>query len=201
MLGRDLEGHLMPKALIALLSLLALAGSVAGARAQQIDVEAISKRPGFQVTKKVVHGEEITEIRYATVVIEITRDGAIGSDSGKVAIFCAWDIYVGLMLGADYCYPDSHWELKEDLVDAVERLEGFIVANSLTPITREQLEAAVQRRRKEFVDGISRMPAHGPRCPSTSWIDELQRDGRAKRRADVTEMLAVPRPPVLNPCL
>ena len=165
--------------------------------AQQIDVDALAKTPGFTVTKKIEKGEEIVEIRKATVVIRMSRGGIIGTDS-DIAIQCAWQIYADLKVVADFCYPESELELKEDLTAAVEDLKSFIVANSLTPVARKDLDAWVQTRAQKLA-GRPRTEATTTYC--RDHLGDFQKDGREKRRADVAKMLAVPRPPVMNPCL
>jgi len=191
----------MRNALAALLTLFLAAGLATHAAAQQIDVEALAKQPGFQVTKKMVRGEEVTEIRKATVGITISRQGTIGSDNGDTAILCAWQIYVDLKLASDICFPNSEPELKSDLADAVEALKNFIVANSLTPVARTDLDAFVQKRWTEKFSRVPKSVAGTEKCPMRDWLADFQKDGQEKRRADVAKMLAVPRPPVMNPCL
>lgn len=189
----------MHKAFFAGVSGLMIAGGVACAFAQQIDFDALAKRPGFQVTKRVVNGEEIIELRKGSVMIEKSRDGIMGVDS-DTAVLCVWDEYVNLHVAADYCFPDSERELREDFADAVERFKDFIVANSLTPVTRGDLDAYVEKRRAEMHSRMPKTPPGAPRCPKTDMFIDYQADGREKRRADVATILAVPRPPVMNPC-
>lgn len=185
---------------VAILASLPIACGAMCAFAQDIDLEALAKRPGFTITKKVVKGEEIVEIRKASVVIQKTRDGMLGTDD-DTAVMCMWEIYVDLKLASDFCFPDSERELKEDMADAVEHLKDFIVANNLTPVTRAQLDTIVQNRWK---DKFAKMPsslAGTQRCPMRDWLEDFKADGREKRRADVAKALAVSRPPVMNPCL
>src|SRR5665213_46800 len=180
------------------LARLALGVSTTSASAQQIDYGELAKRPGFTVTRKVVKGEEIVTIRKASVEIEVSSRGTLGVDR-DTAVLCLWNEYVKLHVGADYCFPDSERELKEDFADAVERFKDFIVANSLTPVTRGELDAYVEKRRTELVSRMSKVPAGAPRCPKLDFFVDYQADGREKRRADVAKILAVPRPPVMNP--
>ena len=108
---------------------------------------------------------------------------------------------VNLLIGAEYCFPDSERELREDFADAIERFKTFIVANSLTPVSRSDLDASVEKRRAEFLARVPQTPPGTPRCTKLDFFADYQADGREKRRADVTKILAVPRPPVMNPCL
>jgi hypothetical protein len=167
------------------------------ALAQQLNLDELAKRPGFTVTKKTVNGEEIVEIRKATVTIEMSRAGTIGTDSDS-AVLCVWDIYITEKLGADYCYPDSEHELKEDMTDALERLKDFIVANSISPVTRAELDASVQRK---FTQTFAKPPnpPNAERC--REHFQAFISAGRESRRAALAKILAVPRPPVLNPCI
>ena len=188
----------MRNALIAGFLGLAIAGGSTCVFAQQIDLNALAKRPDFQVTRK--DGDDVVEIRKASVVITKGRDGLMAIDS-DTAVLCVWTIYVGLHVAADYCFPDSERDLKEDFAGAIERFKDFIVANSLTPVTRSDLDAYVEKRRAELISHALKTPIGAPRCPKLDFFADYQADGREKRRADVAKMLAVPRPPVMNPCL
>lgn len=186
--------------LIALFATLVVGSGGMAARAQQLDYDEIAKRPGFAMTRETVKGEEVVTIRKATVTIQIDKKGALGIDQ-DTAVMCVWTIYVGLHVAADYCFPDSEKELREDFADAVEHFKDFIVANSLTPVRRSDLDAYVETRRKELLARASKLPAGAPRCARTDMFTHYQADGGEKRRADVARMIAVPRPPVMNPCL
>lgn len=169
------------------------------ASAQQLDYDEIAKRPGFTVSRKTVNGDEVVQIRKATVTIEIDKNGAIGLDR-DAAVLCLWKEYVNLHNAADYCFPDSERELREDFADAVERFKDFIVANSLAPVTRSELNAFVEKRRREMIARMPKPAAGAQRCPRLDYFADYQADGHEKRRADVAKILAVPRPPVMNPC-
>jgi len=135
-----------------------------------------------------------------SVVISKSRDGIVGIDNDH-AVLRAWNEYVNLHIGVDYRFPDSERELKEDFADAVERFKTFIVTNSLTPVDRRDLDAFVEKRRAEFLAHMPKTSPGAPRCAKLDYFADYQADGREKRRADVARILAVPRPPVMNPCL
>jgi hypothetical protein len=177
---------------------LAVAGVATAGFAQQLDLDALARRPDFQVTRK--DGDRVIEVRKKSVVISKGGDGIVGIDSDR-AVLCAWNEYVTLLIGADYCFPNSERELKEDFADAVERFKTFIVANSLTPVSRNDLDASVEKRRTEFLARMPQRPPGTPRCAKLDFFADYQADGREKRRADVAKILEVPRPPVMNPCL
>ena len=190
----------MRRRLIALFTTLVVVAGGITAWAQQLDYDEIAKRPGFTVTKKTVDGQEVVTIRKATVTIHINKDGAMGMDQ-NTAVLCAWTIYVDVHVAADYCFPDSERELKEDLADGIERFKDFIVANSLRPVTRSDLDAYVEKQRADLLSRAPKVAAGAQRCPRTDQFSYYQVQGREKRRAEITQMLAVPRPPVMNPCL
>lgn len=190
----------MRRHLIALFTTLVVVAVGMTAWAQQLDYDEIAKRPGFTVTRETVNGEELVTIRKATVTIHINKKYTTGIDQ-DTAVMCVWTIYVGLHVAADYCFPDSERELKEDFADAVERFKDFIVANSLSPLKRSDLDAYVDKRRQELLSRAPKITPGSPRCPRTDMFTNYQADGREKRRADVAKMLATPRPPVMNPCL
>ncbi|HTR83322.1 MAG TPA: hypothetical protein VMI56_02515 [Reyranella sp.] len=168
------------------------------------DLDALAKQPGFTVTKKIENGEEVVEIRKSTVTIRKTKDGTTGFDSSPHgAVGCAWMSYIRLKAAADYCYPDSHAELRQDLAWTVDRLKKFIVANEIGPITEAQLDAEVQRLADKWAKAPQR-PAGVERCPKgrtpADWLSDLEQMGHEKFRADIDATLAEPRPPVNNPC-
>ena len=185
---------------IALFALIVVGARGAAALAQQLDYDEIAKRPGFTVTKKMVNGDEVVQIRKATVTIDIGKDGALGVDQ-DTAVLCLWNEYTKLHIGADHCFPDSEREMREDFADAVERFKDFIVANSLRPVSRSELDAYVEKRRTDFLAHAPKAEPGAQRCPRTDMFTDYRADGREKRRAEVTRILATPRPPVMNPCL
>jgi hypothetical protein len=177
---------------------LVIAGVATAGLAQQLDLDALAQRPDFQVTRK--DGDRVIEVRKNSVVISKGRDRILGMDEDR-AVLCAWNEYVNLFIGAEYCFPDSERELREDFADAIERFKTFIVANSLTPVSRSDLDASVEKRRADFLARVPKTPPGTPRCVKLDFFADYQADGQEKRRADVTRILAVPRPPVMNPCL
>jgi hypothetical protein len=189
----------MRRRLIALFATLVVVAGGAAALAQQLDYDEIAKRPGFTVTRETVNGEVPVTIRKATVTIHINKNGAMGVDQ-DTAVLCVWNEYTKLHIGADYCFPDSERELREDFADAVERFKDFIVANSLSPVSRSDLDAYVEKRRTDFLARVPKAEPGVPRCPRTDMFTDYRADGREKRRADVARILATPRPPVMNPC-
>jgi hypothetical protein len=110
-----------------------------------------------------VDGREVVSIRKATVEIHIDASGAMGMDK-DIAVMCVWDEYVTLNIGADYCFADSERELKEDFADAVERFKDFIVANSLTPVTRGELDAYVAEKRATLAVRGPKTATGAPHC-------------------------------------
>ena len=185
--------------LIPLFATLVVIAGGAAALAQQLDYDEIAKRPGFTVTKKMVNGHEVVQIRKATVTIDVDKDGALGVDQ-DTAVLCLWNEYTKLHIGADHCFPDSEREMREDFADAVESFKDFIVANSLAPTSRIELDAYAEKRRADFLARVPKAEPSAPRCPRTDMFTGYRADGRDKRRAEVARILATPRPPVTNPC-
>ena len=98
------------------------------------------------------------------------------------------------------CHADDSPEIASALDRSLERFHTFIVANS--DETRDQLEAAVAQRLSE---AQSEAEARGGAEICAGDGEEFYRTFTQNGAAGVDEWtehsLAVPRPPVLNPCL
>jgi hypothetical protein len=170
--------------------------------AQPIDIDAIAKQPGTEIIKRSDNGSEIIEIRRGGVVATV-KNGQLTSAydlSGHGAIWCVWMIYVEMKVAIDRCFPGQFDELSDLLTDQIEAMNEFIVANSLTPVTK-----ADQQKMYEAQVSRSHIRAGSNACHSIrrDFIDQfeaqLRTDGYAALKRKFEQTLAVPRPPVMNP--
>jgi hypothetical protein len=171
------------------------------ATGQGVDFDAIAALPGAQTTTtKSTDGSEVTEVKLPNGVVfhRERRNGetsTYGADlSGHGAVMCAWRIYNGLAAALESCPEYRNEPLKADLADAIDRINDFIVANSLSPVTKAELERTAAAAMKENVPRL---------CQSGDLAGMLKSAGLAHDRfmSSVADLLSIPRPPVTNPCL
>lgn len=178
---------------------LALYGSATG---QGVSLDAIAARPGAQTTTTMSNdGSEVTEVKLPNGVVfhQERRNGrtqTFGNDvSGHGAVLCSWQIYVGVAAALEICPEFRNEPLKADLANAIDRINDFIVANSLSPISKAELEKRATSRR---VDASQLCRPDGPAAAMLKSFGSVSHD---KLMGSVDDLLSVPRPPVMNPCL
>lgn len=117
--------------------------------------------------------------------------------SGKGAVLCAWLIYTGFQAQRQACA----WEpvpADAAIDQAVSDIENFIIENSSTPVTLEQL-AEGRQRQMETVDSCEFDPDDHTSWTAMVWAARQQSEADIGRA--VADLLSVPREPVINPCL
>ncbi len=185
---------------LTLLSLLLLSASPAFAYDDEF-WDRMAKRPDVKIVKE---GEGRTA--YFDSGVTISDDGLGMDRSGKGAVRCAWEIYVAMKNMSDLCFPSDDSEFKDNLNYAVDKTNDFIVINSLSPITKTEIEEEIKKKfltlkeqtakmskeefEKECTSGdIAKMKKHMMSIPTEEF------------RKEIDDSLSIPRPPVLNPCL
>jgi hypothetical protein len=118
-------------------------------------------------------------------------------DRERGAVLCSWLILTELKAIDRRCHPGENPALAAALDRSLDRFHAFIAANGGHP--RDQLEAAVNRRLSEAAE----TEAEPGLCEGDGeqFYRQLTRDGAAGIDEWTERTLAVPRPPVLNPCL
>jgi hypothetical protein len=110
---------------------------------------------------------------------------------------CAWEIYVGLAAALETCPEYRNEPLRADLSNAIDKINDFIVANSLSPVSKAQLEKGAASRRD--VPGLCQPDGAAGMVKSLASVSHDQLHD--KLMSSVADLLSVPRPPVMNPCL
>jgi hypothetical protein len=189
-------------AAILALSLAAIVASYAQVRGQGVNLDAVAAQPGAQTTTTVNEdGSEVTEVKLPNGVTfhQERRNGntqTFANDaSGHGAVLCNWGIYVALEAALEICPVYRNEPLKADLADAIDRINDFIVANSLSPVTKSELE----KRAVSMTGDVSQLCR--PDGPVAEMLKSFESMPRDKRMSSVADLLSVPRPPVMNPCL
>jgi len=138
------------------------------------------------------HGDRITSMGIDT--------------SGLGAVQCSWEIYVGVRSYTEACFPGEDRSFEADLDDGIDRMNDFIVENSLVPVTKSQLQDAVGQRNREAKEAVRgrsdddrrKQCAANAISPMASAFRSTSHDSRVSM---VNKLLSVKRPPVKNPCL
>ncbi|WP_145750376.1 hypothetical protein [Nitrospirillum amazonense] len=158
-------------------------------------------------------GNETREITYAGgVVARQWRDGSgkpqtvMEDRSGHGAVLCLREIYVALREGLDTCRQDGDEALRRFMDEGLQQIDDFVVANSLTPVTKDALKAAEEARLKKQRDGaaLRGLEAQAKICAggdAQRMLGGLRSASLDKLRAELAAALSVPRPPVFSPCL
>ncbi|MEM6622595.1 MAG: hypothetical protein AAF674_10230 [Pseudomonadota bacterium] len=130
--------------------------------------------------------------------------GTMGMDrSGKGALLCTWEIYLMIRLALDHCQGLEMPQHAAALNAGLARMERFIVANSYGFWT----EAAIAARRQRRIDRLlAAKPAGAERvdCSRGDMKDLATRLTVVPPDQMSTELdaaMAIPRFPVMNPCL
>ena len=119
-------------------------------------------------------------------------------DTGGGAVLCAWSIYLSVRTQTSACAL-SRQPADDAIEEAITAIDGFIMANSSLHPTHDMLED-FKRRAEESELRHARQTGMQKYCEN-----ELARHLRSgspdQIRASVKQLLAVPREPVMNPCL
>jgi hypothetical protein len=124
-------------------------------------------------------------------------DNVIQSDkTGKGAVLCVWGIYQAAKAVGAECHKGADAAFQSELERSLNRIDEFIVANSKHPVTRKDLET---RR----IEGLRQLRSSGNICvgDAAKLYNALHDSGAAALQAQTTDLLSIPREPVMNPCL
>jgi hypothetical protein len=175
--------------------------------------DALIERPGTKViTGKAKDGAKTREIHLQSGVsfFETRRGNKISSysvdRSGLNAVICIWRIYVGLKTAMEICPSGTDEDLKVELDSAIDRINRFILENSISPVTKAQLNKSIEKRILRARTKIKQLRKENPKVTclsrySKQMLKNLKSMPREKFRSGIDKLLSVPRPPVLNPCL
>ena len=180
-------------------SLAVCLASYAPATGQKVNLDTIAAQPGAQTTTTINNdGSETTVVKLPNGVVfhQGRRNGKtwiVGTDhSGHGAVLCSWEISVVLAAALEICPAYRNESLKDSLASAVDRINDFIVANSLFPVSKAELEKRAASKREARL------------CRSSGVAGMLKSFGSVSHdelMSGIADLLSVPRPPVMNPCL
>ena len=118
--------------------------------------------------------------------------------SGKGAVLCVWSIYLSVQAKTSACGLPRR-PTDDAMDEAIAAMDEFILSNSSLHPTREMLE---DFKRKAVAPDISMARRNGIEkvCESAD-LERFRSISPEKIRTSAKELLAVPREPVMNPCL
>src|ERR1700687_4614782 len=117
--------------------------------------------------------------------------------SGAGAVLCVWSIYLSVQAQTAPCALPRR--PVDDAIDqAIVAMDDFILANSSLHPTKAMLEAF---KRGAVAPDLSSVRQLGPQICKGSTIEGFRRPSPEQIQATVKGLLAVPREPVMNPCL
>jgi hypothetical protein len=120
------------------------------------------------------------------------------ADKGAGAVLCAWSVYLSVRTRTSAC-GISRQPVDDAIEEAITAIDAFIIANSSLHPTREMLED-FKRRAGEAELRSARQTGMQKYCEN-GFVQHLRSEGSDQIRASIKGLLAVPREPVMNPCL
>src|SRR3954468_3572833 len=117
--------------------------------------------------------------------------------TGAGAVLCVWSIYLSVQTQvAAFALPRRP---VDDAIDqAIVAMDDFIIANSSLHPTRAMLDAF---KRNAATSELSTLRRLQPQFCQSQDLEGFRSPSPEQIEATVKEILAVPREPVMNPCL
>jgi len=175
--------------------------------------DEVAARPGVKVVDGIdYNGREMRRIEFSSgVLFDLTREEDkityFGSDtSGHGAVQCSWELYLGARSYVEACLPGEDPGFEARLDSALDRMNDFIVENSLVPTAKSRLQEAVEQRKRLAREGVRGLSDDDRRkkCEVHAMrplIDRMKSVSHDAWVAGLDKSLSVKRPPVMNPCL
>jgi hypothetical protein len=117
--------------------------------------------------------------------------------SGAGAVLCTWSIYLSIQAETAACAL-SRRPVDDAIDQAIVAIDEFILANSSLHPTRAMLENFKRNAAASAVSGARQL---GPQFCKREDLEMFRSPSPEKIQAGVKALLAVPREPVMNPCL
>ncbi|SRR6266852_5515278 len=117
--------------------------------------------------------------------------------SGAGAVLCFWSIYLSVQAQTAACALPRR--PVDDAIDqAIVAVDEFVLANSSLHPTRPMLEDFKRRAAESTLSSARR---RGPQFCKNADLEGFRSPSPEKIQTTVKALLAVPREPVMNPCL
>jgi len=141
--------------------------------------------------------------------VTITHQGrfTVGDDnSGHGAVLCAWEMYLSVKKMTELCHFDGDKAFNGRLNRAINRIDDFIVANSLSSVTKAEVEQQsiyLIEQNLPSPKGADQEAAVRKQCAAEfkSLINDYRSMTPERFNGHIDDLLSVPRPAVMAPCL
>jgi hypothetical protein len=122
--------------------------------------------------------------------------------TGHGAVLCSWGIYTSLRGILQVCSPGNDAQ-RTALDAAIDRINDFIIENSLTPVSKADLEKTIQITEQGAIHAMTGASDDETKnkCMADSFFTWLKSVRPEQLDRGVTDLLSVKRPPVQIPCL
>jgi hypothetical protein len=119
--------------------------------------------------------------------------------SGAGAVLCTWGLFLSIQAATAECRLERR-PVDGAIDEAILAIDDFIVANSSLRPTREMLAEFKRRAASQRPRDKNGMPVS---CsgPGARDLDRFRSVSPEQIRSSLKALLAVPREPVMNPCL
>ncbi len=146
----------------------------------------------------------ITILGFTLVVPALSQDKMVlgprqfeTDTSGAGAVLCLWSIYLSVQAETAACALPRR--PVDDAIDqAIVAMDDFIIANSSLHPTKAMLEAFKRDATASDIEDVRQAEAKVCKGPN---LEGFRRPSAEKIQATVKKLLAIPREPVMNPCL
>ena len=175
------------------------------------DIDRLAAEPGAEVVRDTNGAVAAVTLQRNGVSIRSTRQSGqvrtVGVDqSGHGAVLCLWRIYIQARSSLDLCLPNQYPELRREMDGTIGRINNFIAANSLVPISAQAVAAAIAAQDAAIKTQLQAMGPGGlakvcAAPAATQLATALAHQSQAERQRFVADLVSVPRPPVMNPCM
>jgi hypothetical protein len=163
---------------------------------------------GTEIRKVMLPGDVLLEMERKDGKIKI----ATFDQSGHGAVLCAKGIYQLVRAALDTCQDVENERISRLVDEALDRMDHFILANSIEPVTMRQLQERDQTRLRKLRNDLIGPDASGQlkSCKAdvpehvqfpARLVSEFDKTSDEEFTARVDDLLSVPRLPAMNPCL
>ncbi|WP_157139616.1 hypothetical protein [Roseibium aggregatum] len=163
---------------------------------------------GTEIRKVMLPGDVLLEMERKDGKIKI----ATFDQSGHGAVLCAKGIYQLVRAALDTCQDVENERVSRLVDEALDRMDHFILANSIEPVTMSQLQERDQTRLRKLRNDLIGPDASGQlkSCKAdvpehvqfpARLVSEFDKTSDEEFTARVDDLLSVPRLPAMNPCL
>jgi hypothetical protein len=167
-------------------------------------------RPNVEVTVQQNHdGSESRNIKLpeGIEISQTRRNGETSTfaldNSGLGAVYCIWDVLVSIRAELSHCPENGSPKVRNAISTGIARINQFIAANSLTPITIKAIERGIDDKIRAAGARIAKRKTTQKTCISpfsSTFVQFTEKRSIDELRISIDKLLSVPRLPVLNPC-